>query len=298
MNVVFELVAGLVAGNLRLLGFSDLEFLKTSRLVDLLAQFALVLLFFRVGLEATVSEMKTVGAAAFMVAAFGIAGSFACGWAAAKLLLPGTALSGQIFIAASLTATSVGVTARVLKDLRQLRSRTAHVILGAAVVDDIVGLAVLAIVGLSGVLPVALNAGALLAVAAFVAGLVIDEHRSRAIDELIAPVASWIVPIFFVVIGMRADLSGLAKPGVVLLAAGLTVAAVLGKQFCAFGVPHAHASHVDRIAVGIGMVPRGEVTLIFATLGLSPEPFLAVVLTVIATTLLAPIGLKMRLARQ
>ena len=298
MSVVVELLAGLVLGNLGLAGFSAMEFLKVSRLVDVLAQVAVVLLFFRAGLEATVGDMKRIGTTAVLVAACGIAGSFVCGLAVVKLLLRAMPVAGQVFLAVSLSATSVGVTARVLKDLRQMRTGTAHVILGAAVVDDIVALALLAIIGLSGILPVSVNPAAMLVIVAFVAGLVIDEKRSAAIDRRITPVARWIVPIFFVAVGLHTDLSGLANPAVVLLAAGLTLAAVAGKQFCGLAVRDAHRHHVDRIAVGLGMMPRGEVTLIFATVGLSREPFLAVVIAVMVTTLLTPVALKWRLGRQ
>jgi Kef-type K+ transport system membrane component KefB len=298
MSVVFELLAGLLIGNLRLAGFSGLEFLKTSRIVEVLSQIAVLLLFFRVGLEATVGEMKRVGTSAILVAACGIAGSFVCGWIAVRLLLAGTSSANQFFLAASLTATSVGVTARVLKDLRQTRSGTAHVILGAAVVDDVVALTLLAILGLSGIVPMTVNAGSFLVIAAFALGLAIDEKRSQAIDRVIAPVARWVVPIFFVVSGLHADLSGLARPGVVGLALALTAAAVVGKQFCALGVGRAHVGHVDRIAVGLGMMPRGEVTLIFATIGLTGDPFLAVVIAVMLTTLVTPVALGWRLSRQ
>ncbi len=298
MSVVFELLAGLVIGNLRLAGVSMFEFLKTSRVVDVLSQIAVLLLFFRVGLEATVGEMKRVGATAFLVAMCGIAGSFVCGWIAVRLLLAGTSAEDQVFLAASLAATSVGVTARVLKDMRQSRSATAHVILGAAVVDDVVGLTLLAILGLTGIVPAKVNAGSFLVIAAFAAGLAIDEKRSHAIDRTIAPVARWIVPIFFIVSGLHADLSGLARPRVVGLALALTAAAVIGKQFCALGVGRAQAGHVDRTAVGLGMMPRGEVTLIFATIGLTGDPFLAVVIAVMLTTLATPIALGWRLSRQ
>jgi Kef-type K+ transport system membrane component KefB len=298
MSVVFELLAGLIVGNLRLVGISGLEFLKTSRVVGVLSQIAVLLLFFRVGLEATVGEMRRVGAAAFLVAACGIGGSFVCGWITVRLLLAGTSAANQIFLAASLAATSVGVTARVLKDLRQTRTGTAHVILGAAVVDDVVALTLLAILGLSGIVPMTVNAGSFLVIAAFAVGLAIDGKRSQAIDRLIAPLARWVVPIFFVVSGLHADLSGLARPAVVELALALTAAAVVGKQFCALGVGRAHGGHVDPIAVGFGMMPRGEVTLIFATIGLTGDPFLAVVIAVMLTTLVTPVALGWRLSRQ
>ena len=298
MSVVFELLAGLVIGNLRIFGYSGLEFLKTSRVVETLSQIAVLLLFFRVGLEATVGEMRRVGASAFLVAACGIAGSFVCGWLTVRLLLAGASAASQVFLAASLTATSVGVTARVLKDLRQTRTGTAHVILGAAVVDDVAALTLLAILGVSGIMPAKVNAGSFLVIAAFAVGLAVDEKRSRAIDALIAPLARWVVPIFFIVSGLHADLSGLARPGVVALALALTAAAIAGKQFCALGVMRAHAGHVDRVAVGLGMMPRGEVTLIFATIGLSGDPFLAVVIAVMLTTLVTPFALSRRLSRQ
>ena len=298
MNVVFELLAGLVIGNLRLAGVSRLEFLKTSRVVELLSQIAVLLLFFRVGLEATVGEMKRVGASAVLVAVCGIAGSFACGWITVHLLLSGASAAGQVFLAASLTATSVGVTARVLKDLGQTRGGTAHMILGAAVVDDVVALMLLAVLGLTGIVPATVNAGSFLVIVAFEVGLAFDEKRSHAIDKLIAPVARWIVPIFFVVSGLHADLSGLERPAVVGLALALTAAAIVGKQFCALGVGRVHDGHVDRIAVGLGMMPRGEVTLIFATIGLKGDPFLAVVIAVMLTTLATPFALRWRLSRQ
>jgi Kef-type K+ transport system membrane component KefB len=254
------------------------------------------MLFFQVGLDSTVADMKKIRGRAFLVAVCGIAGSVLCGWAVARVLLPQTSASAQIFLAASLAATSVGVTARVLKDLGRARSATAHVILGAAVADDIVSLLVLAVIGASGVMTFRLQPAAFVAIAAFAAGILIDDRRSHEIDARLAPYARWIVPVFFVVIGIRADLAGLAKPAVLGLAAALTAAAVLGKLCCAIGLAGAHTTRVDPVAVGIGMMPRGEVTLVFATAGLPPDTFLAVVLVVIATTLMTPIALKWRLA--
>ena len=110
--------------------------------------------------------------------------------------------------------------------------------------------------------------------------------------------------MFFVVVGIRTDLSGLGRPGVIALAAGLTAAAIAGKQLCALGAAAA-GDGVDRFAIGLGMMPRGEVTLIFANLGLtmvvagqpviSADTFLALVATVMATTMVTPIALKWRL---
>jgi Kef-type K+ transport system membrane component KefB len=296
MSVVFELLAGLALGNLHLAGVTALDFLKTSRSVDILAEVAVVLLFFRVGLESTVDDMRRVGATAFLVAAAGVAGSFLCGLLVVRLLLSSTSLAAQIFLAASLTATSVGVTARVLKDLRQTRTGTAHVILGAAVVDDVIALTALGVLGFSGIIPMSVNGSAFLVIAAFIAGLLIDERRSQAIDRVLEPVARLVVPIFFVATGLHAELSGLARPGVVVLAAGLTVAAIVGKQFCALAARRERGGHVDPTAVAIGMMPRGEVTLIFASIGLSGSPYLAVVIAVIVTTLVTPFALRWRLS--
>ena len=126
-----------------------------------------------------------------------VAGSFACGWISVRLLLTNASAANQVFLAASLTATSVGVTARVLKDLRQTRSGTAHVILGAAVVDDVVALSLLAILGVLRMMPVTVNAGSFLVIAAFAVGLAIDGKRSQTIDRLIAPVARWLCLLSF-----------------------------------------------------------------------------------------------------
>jgi Kef-type K+ transport system membrane component KefB len=152
-------------------------------------------------------------------------------------------------------------------------------------------------------------------VGAFAAGLAVEEwhykdfidRREKTLEDLLAPLARWLVPIFFVVIGIRTDLSGLARPEVVGLAAALTVAAIAGKQLCGVGAMAADRV-IDRITVALGMMPRGEVTLIFASLGagivvagqpvISRDVFLALVLTVIATTVVTPLALSRRLRRQ
>jgi Kef-type K+ transport system membrane component KefB len=300
--VLGELAAGVLLGNLALAGVSGLEYVKTDAAVDLLSRIAIGVLLFQVGLESTVGELRRVGLSASLVAICGIGGSCVAGTVAARALLPSAGAAAQLFIGAALAATSVGVTARVLKDIGQARSPSAHVILGAAVVDDVIGLILVAIVGARSLQS---NAGVFVmsAVAAgsFAAGLVINEATSRSIDRRIMPIASWVVPVFFAVMGLRADLSGLAKPAVLALAAALTLAAIIGKQCCALGVVSSH-TRADRIAVGLGMMPRGEVTLIFASLGqtmalIDPDTFLALVITVIATTMITPAALKWRLAR-
>jgi len=361
-RVLGELAAGLLVGSLPLFGVHGLEFLKTDPSVDAVSRVAVIVLMFQAGLGSTVGEMKKLGAAAFLVAICGVGGSFVATWIVSHLLLPSSTGFVQVFVAASLTATSVGITARVLGELGRARSSTAYVILAAAVFDDVIALVVLAVMSGSGSVSLVLAKasaflvgglgigmfvsprllslasrsmaivllGAALAfcfamswlaslfglapiVGAFAAGLAVEEwhyrdfinRRERTLDDLLAPLALWLVPVFFVVIGIRTDLSGLAHPAVLVLATALTAAAVAGKWMCAVGAAAAGA-RVDRVAVALGMIPRGEVTLIFASLGaatviagrpvIEADTFLALVIAVIATTVLTPVALKWRLS--
>lgn len=367
--VLGELVAGVVLGNLALAGFSGFEHLKTDSAIAVLAELGVILLLFQVGLEATVAQMMKVGLSSLLVATLGVVGPFVLGWGVGAWLLPSASIYAHIFLGATLTATSVGITARVLKDLNRSDSDEARIILGAAVIDDVQGLVILAVV--TGIIATANTggstshgsiglvvakasvflfgalflgvrlsprvfalasrleaAGALLAVGlvfcfglawiasaiglapivgAFAAGLVLEEvhcrdfvaRGERPLHELVEPIASFLVPIFFVLMGIRTDLRAFANPGVLGLAAALTVAAIVGKQMCAFGV---FGKGLDRLSVGIGMIPRGEVGLIFANIGLTlmvagqrvvdQSVFSAVVVMVIATTLITPPALK------
>lgn len=367
--VLGELIAGVVLGNLMLVGVPALEYLKTDPAVDVLARLGVIVLLFQVGLEATVAQMMKVGLSSLLVATLGVIGPFILGWGVGAWLLPAAGVYAHIFLGATLTATSVGITARVLKDLNRSDTDEARIILGAAVIDDVQGLVILAVV--TGIIATAnvggtasfaavafvvlkasiflvgslwlgmrlsprvffwasrLNAsGALLAaglvfcfvlawvadliglapiVGAFAAGLVLEDvhyrdfvaRGERSLHELIEPIASFLVPLFFVLMGIRTDLRAFANPQVLGLAAALTVAAVLGKQLCAFGVL---GSRLDRLSVAIGMMPRGEVGLIFANIGLTLEVagqrvvdqslFSAVVVMVIVTTLMTPPALK------
>ena len=373
--VLGELGAGVLLGNLNLIGVSAAASMKDDPSLDLLARVGVLLLLFGVGLESTVREMLRVGLSSFLVAVIGVIAPFALGWGAGAWLLPGASPYAHAFLGATLSATSVGITARVLEDLKRSRSDEARVILGAAVIDDVLGLLILAVVtgavaaadgggslsygalGLtvlkaavflfgalflgvrlsravfrfgarmqaSGVL-LALGLGtcfflswlaAVLGLApivgAFAAGLVLEdvhyrdyvERGEHTLDELIKPISSFLVPVFFVIMGMRTDLRSFAIPGVAVLAIALTVAAVLGKQACALGVTK---KGVDRVVVGVGMIPRGEVGLIFANIGatltLGGKPivdralFSAIVFVVMATTLITPPALKWALGRK
>lgn len=371
--VLGELAAGVLLGNLHLVGVPWFQFIGSDHTIEVLAQLGVLVLLFEVGVESTVREMLQVGLPSLRVALLGAVMPFALGWGVGAWLLPQQSPYAHAFLGATLAATSVGITARVLSDLGKSRSREARVILGAAVVDDVLGLVILAIVGgaieaadsgrqlaLGSIAVILLKAvaflggaltlgvlisphlfrlaarlrgrGVLLATAlvfcftlaylastiglaplvgAYAAGLILEdlhwrefqERGEHGLEELIKPVATLLVPVFFVLMGMRVDLTSFARTDVLGLAVLLTIAAVLGKQACSLGA----SGGLDRLSVGIGMVPRGEVGLIFASIGLTlslrGEPivnqgtFSAIVIMVIVTTMLTPPALKWSLSR-
>lgn len=372
--VLGELLMGMVLGNLALFGFDAFEFLGSLEGIEILAQLGVILLLFQVGLESNVREMLSVGWSSLLVAILGVIAPFFLGWGLSAWMLPEEETLAHLFIGATLCATSVGITARVLKDLGKIAIRESKVILGAAVIDDVLGLVILSVVSgtivasntggtqssmdalviilkaigfLVGAILVGgwlskrmfrvasiLNIqGVLLALAlvicfllsyladwiglativgAFAAGLVLDgvrykdlgERTKHSIEELIHPLSSFLVPIFFVVMGVRVDLSTFGQVEVLGFAAMLSLAAIVGKMICWFGVLE---KGLDRTSVAVGMVPRGEVGLIFAGIGaqlmlhgvpvIAPPVFAAVVVMVIVTTLITPPALKVTLAR-
>lgn len=371
--VLGELVAGIVLGNLTLAGIDAFEPWKTDASVAIFAQLGVVLIVFQVGVESTVREMLRVGVRAAFVAALGVTGSFAFGTAAATWLLPSASTFAHVFLGGTLCATSVGISARVLKDLHKGQTAEARVILGAAVVDDVLGLIILAMMSaiatrgagavdtlqVAGIvikaatfLVGALAAGvalsgrvfrlvarldaseALIAAAlglcflfawiasfmglapiigAFAAGLVLEEAHSRpfvargerSLDDALNVLTALVGPVFFVLTGARTSLAAFADIHVVALAAVLTTAAIGGKLLCALGVA---GKPVNRLAVAAGMIPRGEVQLIFASLGatllvagrplVEPDVFSAIIIVVVATTLVTPPALKWSFARK
>jgi Kef-type K+ transport system membrane component KefB len=361
--VLGELVAGV------LLGGSVLGIVPTTgppgEVVHVLAELGLVLLLFEIGLETDLREMFRVGPAALAVATVGVVLPFLLGflfWA----YLPHAANGGgtdlttaAIFVGATLTATSVGITARVLSDLHQMNSPEARIIIGAAVIDDVLGLVILTVVSglaagtspaLLGVLrilaigvgflvlavlvgrflaprlfdlvvrmrvryvllvaafafvlalaAVAAMAGSALIIGAFAAGLILSgTNQFDTIEREVRPVASIFAPIFFVSVGASVNLRLLnpTQPGAAGLlgvAGGLTLLAILGKVAAGWAAPWAP---FRRLVVGVGMVPRGEVGLIFADIGrragiLNEAVFGAILLMVMATTFVAPPGLKL-----
>ncbi len=372
--VLGELLVGVLLGNLALLGYSGLDPLWTDPTIDMLARLGVLVLLFEVGLESTVGQMLKVGLPSLVVATLGVVTPFALGWAVGAWLLPSHSVYVHAFLGATLCATSVGITARVLKDMGRLQTREARIILGAAVLDDVMGLVVLAVVtgmiaaadngasfSFASVAAIVLKAAAFLVVSlflgvrlspkvfelasrlhahgvllalglavcfflswvanlmglaaivgAFAAGLILESVHYRGfvdrgehpLEDLIHPISGFLAPVFFVLMGLRTDLRFFAGPDVVRLAVGLIVAAIVGKQACSLGV---WGQGVRRLSIGLGMIPRGEVGLIFANIGvgltLGGEPiidrgiFSAVVVMVIVTTLVTPIALKFSLER-
>jgi Kef-type K+ transport system membrane component KefB len=373
-SVLGELAAGIVLGNLGLVGFHRLDALRSVPTVEAFAQIGVLFLLFQVGLQSDIGKMAAVGLSATLVAVFGVIAPMILGLGVSEWFLKGHQPLANWFVGATLAATSVGITARVLGDTGRAASVEGRIILGAAVIDDVLGLLALAVVtglisaadhgrafdakGLAlivgkalGFLAIAVvvgrwisgltfrfaarltgegllvsfglafcfvmsylagKAGLAPIVGAFAAGLVLEDVHYRALrerdamkrdlHELLQPLASFLVPVFFVLMGMGVDLAAFTRPGVLGFAGLLTLAAIVGKQACALGVREKGA---DRLAVGLGMIPRGEVGLIFASIGrtltidgervIDTTVYAAVVVMVALTTLLTPPLLAWRL---
>ncbi|MTF38186.1 cation:proton antiporter [Cyanobacterium aponinum UTEX 3222] len=330
-----------------------------SEVISVFSELGVIILLFEIGLESDLKELIRVGPSASVVAVAGVVVPFALGTFGLDYFfhLP---LIPSIFAGAALTATSIGITAKVLAELGQLSSKEGQIIIGAAVLDDILGIIVLAVVAslaktgeiqISQIVYLIISAGAFLIGAiligrlispwlvglvnqmktrgdilitglifaftlayianviqleailgAFAAGLILAETEKRKeLEEQIIPVADMFVPIFFVCVGAKTDLSVL-NPAVpsnregLIIASFLIVVAIIGKVVAGFtiwGQPE-----VNRLAVGVGMIPRGEVGLVFAGVGaasgaLSPATDAAIIVMVIVTTFVAPPLLKL-----
>jgi Kef-type K+ transport system membrane component KefB len=144
--VLGELLAGMFLGNLSLIGFHALDYLKTDLGLEILSGLGVILLLFEVGLDSSLADLLKVGVSSFIVSAIGVVLPFGLGWMVSSLLLSEHSLYVHAFIGATLCATSVGITARVLRDINKIRTREAKIILGAAVIDDVLGLVILAII--------------------------------------------------------------------------------------------------------------------------------------------------------
>ena len=346
--VLGELLAGVIIGP------GVLGLVHESDVLHALAELGVLILLFEVGLESDLAELLRAGLQATLVALAGVAAPFAVGYGVMHWLGHPALLA--VFVGATFTATSVGITARVLRDLGRLQDAAAKVVLGAAVVDDILGLIILAVVTgvaqtgsvslvtvglLSGkavvFLVVAIVVGIRLAptlvrwvgrlqargtlivysvvfavglaavadlmglatiIGAFAAGLILATTERRAhIEERVKPIADLLVPVFFVTVGMKvqpAVLNPFAESSQFGLAILLTAVAVASKLAAGLAV---YQRGVRRWPVAVGMVPRGEVGLIFAGVGLSAgvitgDLYSALVVVVMLTTFAAPPWLK------
>ena len=350
--VVGEILAGLLVGPslLGLVGNSD-EVLRT------LGEIGVILLLLEVGMEMDLGELGRVGKASMLVATVGVVAPMALGIGAMHMI--GTDGNTALFVGAALTATSVGITARVFGDLRALATTEARTVLGAAVADDIMGLVVLTVVvrlvtegsvsalSVAGIVAVAVgfivvggavglritaplfglierasrSTGTMVALAlaftlafarladaarlapiigAFLAGIALSRAaQSHVIRRELAPVGHLFIPVFFLQIGIDAEIDAFTRPEVLRDAALLLVAAVVGKMVSPLG---AIGSPGDKLLIGLGMLPRGEVGLIFATIGLQTgvigdDLYAALLLVVLVTTLATPQLLKVRYSR-
>lgn len=389
-SVLGELVGGVIVGTsaLHLLVFSDTSSIESSMLFRILgalsslnlesltavfqmqshaiaslAELGIIILLFEIGLESDLKELLRVGSQATIVALVGVVVPFLFGTIGLVSFFS-VPIVPAIFAGAALTATSIGITAKVLSELGQLQSKEGQIIIGAAVMDDILGILILAVVTslaktgnveLSYLVYLVMSAAIFLIGAvwlgrflnplfvlivnqmqtrgqlsipaliiafvladiaslihleailgAFAAGLILAETEKREVlMEQIKPIADMLVPIFFVVIGARTDLSVL-NPFVaenhrsLIIAAFLIVVAVLGKVVTGFSV--LGQSGVNRWAIGVGMIPRGEVGLVFAAVGSAsgvlPQSLnVAIIVMVILTTFLAPLGVRAAFAQ-
>lgn len=318
------------------------------------ANLGIVALLFFIGLESDLKELVRVGSQAAIVAVFGVILPFTFG-TLGLIALFGIPMIPAVFAGAALTSTSIGITAKVLQDLGHLKSKEGQIIIGAAVLDDILGIIILAVIisliqigtvkvtdivslilsasvfvggaiafskylGLafvavadklktdSGLLVTAIivvllfagiaNALGLEAIlGAFAAGIILGETSKK--EELLQqfqPIVNVISPVFFVAIGAKTDLSILnpfdsANWKGLAIAGFLIVVAILGKV--ATGYLLTGSTPLNRLVIGVGMIPRGEVGLVFAGLGagldaISDSLTAAVILMVVATTFLAP----------
>lgn len=369
--VLGELVAGVILGS-SVLGIIP-EAGPLYEIIHVFAEVGVAILLFEIGLETDLKEMFRVGPAAMRVAMVGVFVPFGLGFLYWYLANPSIGVHPEgisfaivaVFVGATLTATSVGITARVLSDLDRMHTPEARIIIGAAVIDDVLGIVILSVVsGLAGgaavtlgyisktflfavgflVLAVVLGnrfapalfnlvdrmrvrgsllvaafcfalaiaaladlAGSALIIGAFAAGLVLSStNQFDAVVERIEPVADVFTPIFFVAVGAPVNVQ-LFIPGspdfnlnVLVVGLILTGIAIVGKLVSGLAVGR---PDTDKLLVGVGMVPRGEVGLIFASIGLtagilSKSVYSSILIMVILSTFMVPPILKILFARK
>jgi Kef-type K+ transport system membrane component KefB len=329
-------------------------FAAQSEVISILSELGVIILLFEIGLESNLKDLMAVGIQAFVVASAGVIVPFAAGTVGLMTIF-GISAIPAIFAGAALTATSIGITSKVLSEIGRLNSKEGQIILGAAVIDDVLGIIVLAVVGslakdgvvdVGNVIYLIISASVFLigaivlgnvfnksfvAIAdklktrgelvipafifafimaylasvihleailgAFAAGLVLEEtDKRKELQKQVIPIADMLVPVFFVTVGAKTDL-GVLNPAIptnqegLIMAIFLIIVAIIGKVvtgLTVFGQPG-----INRLAIGVGMIPRGEVGLIFAGVGaasgvLSKPLGAAIIMMVILTTFIAP----------
>jgi Kef-type K+ transport system membrane component KefB len=351
--VAGEIIAGV------LIGPSVLALAVPSEITDLLAEIGVIFLLFTVGLETKPAAIFKVGKQAALVALLGVVAPLFCGW----LLMKAWNTSGieALFVGTAMVATSVGITARVLSGMGLLDAPTARIILGAAVIDDILGLLVLALVSSAaagsvnyleilttaslaigftafvvllgapvvtrvapkleqlrsgqgtfifglvlclGLSVAASYIGIAAIVGAFLAGMSLAEVAGKTpkMHRQISGVTEFLVPFFLVNIGMKLSLDVFRSSSVILLCVLITLVAIVTKLLgCGLGAFNLGLRRAAQ--VGMGMVPRGEVGIIVAQIGLGltvigPEVYGAVLFMAVATTIIAPPFLKLLYANE
>lgn len=340
--VVGELIAGVLLGK-SVLGLLD----PTNPVIHSLAELGVLVLLFEIGLHTDLKSLMKVGNEAIVVAIVGVALPFGFGYYASTAL--GLATIPSIVAGAALTATSIGISARTLSDLGQLKSAEGQIVLGAAVLDDIVGLVILSVVsglvggtalslggialtsaiaigfviaavvlgGLlvppvfraiasieqSGTLGVvglafafflawlAASAGSATIIGAFSAGLILHGTPQRlAIEKATTQLGHFFVPIFFASVGAAVELGALADAKVLAIGGALIAVGVIGKLAAGYSPVWFKG---NKSLIGVAMIPRGEVGLIFAQMGLhsgalTPHLYSAIAMMVLVTTFITP----------
>ena len=341
-GIVGEILAGI------LIGPTVLNWVQPNEVLTALAELGAMFLLFRVGLEVKVSELMKAGRTALIVAILGVVLPFIAGWGIMRLW--GEPSVESIFVGAAMVATSVGITAQVLSAKGLLSHRASQIILAAAIIDDVLGLLVLAVVSglakgvvnvaelgitifialtftivvahfgariakrvvprlggrlsaaegqfnlallhLFGLALLAVYAGVAAIIGAFLAGMAVGESVEHRVHDLSQGITEFLTPFFLAGIGLHLDLQALSSARTMLLAAILVVAAVLSKMVgCGLGAWS--LGKADMLRIGAGMVPRGEVGMVVAQLGLtlgviSGPIYGVVVVMAIATTMVAP----------
>jgi Kef-type K+ transport system membrane component KefB len=328
-----------------------------NEVIEVISELGVILLLFEIGLESDLKELIRVGPKAAIVAVVGVVVPFALG-TLGLIYLFNLPVVPSIFAGAALTATSIGITAKVLAELGFLSSMEGQIIIGAAVLDDILGIIVLAVVAslvktgeiqIVNIVYLIISAGTFLVgsiligrflgpyfvklvdsmktrgqlllvslcfafilsyiaqviqleaiLGSFAAGLVLAETEKHSeLEKQIIPIADIFVPVFFVCVGAKTDLSVL-NPAIpsnregLIIAAFLIFVAILGKLVTGFTLI---GEKLNKLAIGVGMIPRGEVGLVFAGVGsasgaLSPAMDAAIIMMVILTTFVAPPWLR------